>query len=151
MADEKELIDIEALSHYHAKSKIENDSTYVAKEEGKGLSQENFTTTEKQQLAQLVSSGGSGDKVLGSDGKIKMEYMPDLGVYDDVIEGYFNSTDNLFYNEAEFTTTIPGENGKLYVDKSANHSYRYTGTIFTRINPDEYRIATNADIDALFV
>ena len=87
---------------------------------------------------------------LDENGKLSIDNMPDLGFYDDVVEGYFNSENNLFYQEAEFTTTIMGESGKIYVDLLTSNSYRFSGSIFIRINPDEYTIATNEQILALF-
>ena len=127
------LVSIDGLSHYHAKAKIANDAAYVAKEAGKQLSQENFTTIEKQQLAQLVTGG-----------------LPGGTTVDEIIDGYYNSEDFLFYEDIEFTKPITGESGKLYVDVKQNQSYRFTGSIFTRINPPEFRIATNEEIAALF-
>lgn len=69
---------------------------------------------------------------------------------DDVVEGYFNEADNLFYEDSAFTTAITGESGKIYIDTTTGNTYRFGGSIFARINPDEYTVATNADIDALF-
>lgn len=238
MADEKQLIDIEALSHYHAKAKNYNDSTYVAKEQGKGLSQENFTTVEKNQLAALVAGGipegggtivvedeiiilpvetfdaenmtgtiseesfeilnnYTGDKpmylqvpplglvpylagrvfvsnfgsvyyrieiddervgkteveripILNKTGKIP-SYLFDLPSYvDDVIEGYYREFDGLFYNDSDFTDSIPRDKGKIYVDLNTSNTYRAGDTMFVQLNPKEYTVATNADIDALF-
>ena len=127
------LVSIDGLSHYHAQAKINNDATYVAKENGKGLSQENYTTVEKNQLAALVAGG-----------------IPGGSSVDEIIDGYYNSKNFLFYKDAEFTEPISGESGKLYVDVAKNNTYRFTGTIFTRINPPEFRTATNEEIKALF-
>lgn len=127
------LVSIDGLSHYHAQAKINNDATYVAKENGKGLSQENYTTVEKNQLAALVAGG-----------------LPGGTTVDEIIDGFYNSEDFLFYEDADFTKPIAGESGKLYIDVKQNQSYRFTGSIFTRINPPEFRIATNEEIAALF-
>lgn len=69
---------------------------------------------------------------------------------DDVIEGYYNTEDSLFYEEAEFTTAIIGETGKIYTDLASRDIYRWSGSVFVQINPKTYRLATNDDIDALF-
>ena len=70
---------------------------------------------------------------------------------DDVVEGYYNSTDQLFYQEAEFTTTITGESGKIYLDISTSPatSYRYGGTTFAPIASSDMSPITNAEIDSI--
>lgn len=47
-----------------------------------------------------------------------------------VIEGYFNSLDNLFYEESTYTTPIVGASEVLYVSLDTSEIYRYNGTIF---------------------
>lgn len=69
---------------------------------------------------------------------------------DDVIEGYYNTEDSLFYEEAGFTTELTGETGKIYTDLASRDIYRWSGSVFVQINPKTYRIATNDEIDALF-
>jgi hypothetical protein len=127
------IISLDGLSHYHAQSQLENNEKFVAKEAGKGLSSNDYTTVEKNQLAALVAGG-----------------IPGGPSVDEIIDGYYNSEDYLFYKDAEFTEPISGESGKLYVDVAKNNTYRFTGTIFTRINPPEFRVATNEEINALF-
>lgn len=85
---------------------------------------------------------------LNKSGLIPSNLLP--GFIDDVIDGYYNPEDYLFYEDAEFTKPIVGESGKVYVDIAKNLSYRFSGTIFGLLNPPEYTIATNADIDLLF-
>jgi hypothetical protein len=85
---------------------------------------------------------------LTKSGLIPSNLLP--GFIDDVIDGYYNPEDYLFYEDAEFTKPIVGESGKVYVDIAKNLSYRFSGTIFGLLNPPEYTIATNADIDLLF-
>ncbi len=76
--------------------------------------------------------------------------LQDLGVYDDVVEGYFNAEDNLFYEEAEFETAITGENSKLYIGLNTNGSYRWTGSIFTKLESSSGLTAlTNTEIDEI--
>lgn len=69
---------------------------------------------------------------------------------DDIVEGYHNEEDSLFYEEAEFTTAITGETGKIYVDVASGNTYRWSGSTYVRLNPDKYTLATTSDIDALF-
>lgn len=98
----------------------------------------------------LISTDSTNKIPLSYIPKLTLSQLPELGFYDDVVEGYYNPDDYLFYEEAEFEKAITGENGKIYVDKEKSNSYRYSGTIFVRVNPPEYTIATNSDIEALF-
>ena len=59
-----------------------------------------------------------------------------IDVEDAIINGYFNDSDNLFYEESTFVTPITGATNKMYVDISANKTYRYNGTIFERLDVD---------------
>lgn len=93
---------------------------------------------------------GVPDNVVTTDenGLIPTSMLPSY--VDDVIEGYYNTEDSLFYEEAEFTTAITGETGKIYTDLASKDIYRWSGSVFVQINPKTYRLATNDDIDALF-
>jgi hypothetical protein len=152
MANNKEqYLDRNGVSHFYLliKNKLTTyfKTLFVSKKDGYDLSQNDFTNELKAKLENIDGSGG-GDKVLGSDGKISIEYMPDLGIYDDVVEGYFNSEDNLFYEEEEFTTKITGENEKLYVGLNTNRSYRWSGSIFIQLESSTGLTAlSNAEID----
>lgn len=53
---------LDGLSYFRQKLKAEIASRYVAQEEGKILSSNDYTTEEKNQLANLVASGGGGDE-----------------------------------------------------------------------------------------
>lgn len=93
--------------------------------------------------------------------KIPSHYLPSY--VDDVVEGYYITegwATGRFCRDPEppepeggtvnVTNRIEGEIGKIYFDLNTGNIYRWGGSQFVRINPDEYRIATNADIDALF-
>ena len=58
-----------------------------------------------------------------------------LGAYN-VIEGYFNAADNLFYEENTYTTPITGESEKIYISIDIDKSYRYNGSIFVRLDDE---------------
>lgn len=152
MANKEQFLDRNGVSHFYLliKNKLTTyfKTLFVSKKDGYDLSQNNFTNELKAKLENIDEN--SGDKVLGDDGKIAMEYLPDLGIYDDVIEGYFNSEDNLFYKESEFATAITGENGKLYVDLNTNYSYRWSGSIFVKLESSAGLTAlTNSEIDEI--
>lgn len=59
-----------------------------------------------------------------------------IDVEDAIINGYFNDSDDLFYEESTFVTPITGATNKMYVDISEDKTYRYNGTIFVRLDGD---------------
>lgn len=56
---------------------------------------------------------------------------------DNIVEGYYNSVDHLFYEESTFDTPITGKNKTLYIDLPSNTTYRFASTIFVRVD-EEY-------------
>ena len=64
---------------------------------------------------------------------------------DNVVEGYFNSTDNLFYEESTYITPITGANNVIYISLDTNSLYRYNGSIFIRV--DEVIISGKMNTD----
>ena len=89
----------------------------------------------------------NGVATLNSEGKIPSEQLPSY--VDDVVEGYYNVDDLLFYNEAEFTTVIIGEKGKIYLDLNTNTSYRWSGSVYVKIASDDLTPLTNTEIDEI--
>lgn len=97
----------------------------------------------------------NGVATLDGTGLIPSTQLPSY--VDDVIEGYakISTSDSGvvtvdgFYKEAEFTTAITGETGKIYVDLSTNISYRYGGTTFVQITSSDMTAITNAEIDTI--
>lgn len=69
---------------------------------------------------------------LDSTGKVPSAQLPSY--VDDVIEGYYNTVDGKFYEESTYTTEIPGESGKIYVDLTTNKTYRWGGSAFAEIS-----------------
>ena len=61
-------------------------------------------------------------------GKVPSSQLPSY--VDDVIEGYYNSTNDRFYQEDTYEHEIIGEHGKIYVSLDTNKSYRWTGSTF---------------------
>ena len=55
---------------------------------------------------------------------------------DDVKEGYLNTIDGKFYEESTYITEITPEADKIYVDKSTNITYRWSGSAFVAIGSD---------------
>jgi hypothetical protein len=93
--------------------------------------------------------------------KLSMEHLPDLGFYDDVVEGYLNPEDSLFYKDYRddligmgvsnlYDRLITGESGKLYVDLHTSHSYRWSGSTFVKLESSAGLTAlTNTEIDEI--
>lgn len=74
----------------------------------------------------------SGVAELDSNGKVPASQLPSY--VDDVVEGYYNSTNDRFYEESTFTTLIPPESGKSWVDIAGNKSYRWSGSAYVRVD-----------------
>lgn len=72
----------------------------------------------------------NGVAELDSSGKVPSSQLPSY--VDDTVEGYFYN--NKFYKESGHTTAITGETGKIYVDLSANKTYRWSGSAFVEIS-----------------
>lgn len=58
------------------------------------------------------------------------------GGSDNVIEGYFNASDNLFYEEIAYVNPIAGAENVIYISLDTNLLYRYdnTNSIFIRVD-----------------
>jgi len=81
----------------------------------------------------LASEKGTNNGVatLDANGKVPSSQLPSF--VDDVLEGYLNATDGKFYEENAYTTEIPAEGGKIYIDLSNNQTYRWGGTTYVPI------------------
>lgn len=53
---------------------------------------------------------------------------------DGVVDGYYNSADQLFYEDIAHTNPISGDSNTLYVSVDTNLVYRFNGTIFIRVD-----------------
>lgn len=104
-----------------------------------------FDTAPTQDSTRPVESGGvysalaskidlslkganSGVAELDSNGKVPSSQLPSY--VDDVVEGYYDSSTQKFYEEFEndtYATEIAGEAGKIYVAIDTNISYRWGG------------------------
>lgn len=87
-----------------------------------GGSGDSYTKAETDQLL-----GGKADII---DGKVPASELPSY--VDDTVEGYYY--EGVFYEDSSHTTSITGESGKIYIDLTANKSYRWTGTVYVRID-----------------
>lgn len=106
---------------------------------------QNITIEDDTKIPVSEKGTANGVATLGADGLVKSEQLPSY--VDDVIEGYYY--DGKFYGDAEHTTEITGESGKIYVDISSGADdttdvYRFSGSAYISIsNPLD--IATEAE------
>lgn len=68
---------------------------------------------------------------------------------DNVIEGYFNATDNLFYEEIAYINPIAGAENVIYISLDTNLLYRYDidNSIFIRV--DEHADGQTIQVDTM--
>ena len=83
-------------------------------------------------IATSAKGANGGVAELDSNGKVPASQLPSY--VDDIIEGYYNTTDGKFYKESTYTTEITPETGKIYVDLSTNKTYRWGGTEYVEIS-----------------
>ena len=106
-----------AGTHANAKNLVLADGTNIA--------QATF-------IAATEKGANSGVATLGADGKVPASQLPSF--VDDVLEGYLNATDGKFYEESTYTTEIPAEGGKIYVDLATSKTYRWGGSAYAEIS-----------------
>ena len=78
-------------------------------------------------VSETQLGAANGIAQLDANQKVLASQLPSY--VDDIIEGYYNTTDSKFYKEASYTTATQGEAGKIYVDLSTNKTYRWAGAI----------------------
>lgn len=79
------------------------------------------------------------------NGKIPETFLPSY--VDDVIEGYYNSTDGKFYEESTYQTEIAGERGKIYISLDTDKSYRWSRTVFVELTSGGVVYSAGSGID----
>lgn len=76
----------------------------------------------------------NGVAELDSSGRVPSSQLPSY--VDDVIEGYYNETEDKFYEEDTYTTEITPESNKVYISVDTNKTYRWSGTQYVIIGTD---------------
>ena len=104
-----------------------------------------LSTTSENPVQNKVITNTLSDKADLVSGKVPSSQLPSY--VDDVIEGYYNTTDGKFYEESAYTTEITGETGKIYVSLDTNYSYRWSGSAFIQIGGTEYEAGDGINID----
>ena len=65
---------------------------------------------------------------------------------DDVIDGYYNISDGLFYEDSSYTIQITGQTGKIYISVDTNVQYRWNGTRYiTLSSPVDNALSTTSE------
>lgn len=82
--------------------------------------------------AYKAAGSANGVAELDANGKIPSSQLPSF--VDDVVEAYYKSDEDRFYEEETFETLITPVSGKSWVDIPSNKSYRWTGTVYTRVD-----------------
>ena len=88
--------------------------------------------TNDAQVKRTEMGTANGVATLDANGKIPSSQIP--GSYDDVKEGYLYN--GKFYYDAEHTQEITAADDMVYVDKSTNKTYRWSGTQYVVIGSD---------------
>ena len=91
-----------------------------------------YTSNEVGAIATTQKGVASGVAELDANGKVPSSQLPSY--VDDVIEGYYDTTTDRFYTESTFENVIPPESGKSWVDVASNKSYRWTGSVYSRVD-----------------
>lgn len=106
---------------------------YIARHGGGGggsvTVDDEMSSTSTNPVQNKVITAALGDKADLVSGKVPAAQLPSY--VDDVIEGYYYN--EAFYEDAQHTTLITGESGKIYVDLATNKSYRWSGSAYIEI------------------
>ena len=94
-----------------------------------GITNANYTNGYYYQCVE--SSVGSGTSIW-----VQKNVQPNNGGGggDGVVDGYYKSADQLFYEDSAFLNPITGEDNTIYVDLNTNGLYRYNGAIFIKVS-----------------
>lgn len=87
--------------------------------------------------------------VLTADDPTQVANWSEVGSGGGAVEGYYNTTDGLFYKENTYTTAIPGAASTLYIDLATNKIYRYNGSAFILTPALGLTIAADSGTSAL--
>lgn len=115
-------------------------TTYVKQtEKGAASGVATLGTDSKIPVSQIPTLGyipttekgtASGVATLGEDGRVPSSQLPSY--VDDVIEGYYYN--NQFYSDEAHQQQITPEEGKIYIDRSTNKTYRWGGTTYAPLD-----------------
>lgn len=98
----------------------------------KAATKPTYTAAEVGAVPTTDVGAANGVAELDANGKVPASQLPSY--VDDVVEGYYNTTDGKFYEESTYTTEITGETGKIYVSLDTDKTYRWSGSAFVVIS-----------------
>ena len=139
MANIEQVLDRNGVGHFYLliKNKLTTyfRTLFVSKKDGYGLSQNDFTNELKDKLENMSESGGGNGTVISKD---------------EIVNGYYNAENSLFYEDAEFSKVITGNSDKLYIDIDNNVIYRFNNSTFVPITSHiNLTPLTNTEIDKI--
>lgn len=85
---------------------------------------------------------------LDPNGQISSQYLP--GYVDDVLEGYYDAENQVFYKDSVKTDAYTGETGKIYVDLESNYSYRWSGSMYVLITSSDMIEISADDVQSMW-
>ena len=138
--------------HTHAQSDITGLSDALA---GKAASSHTHAQVDVTGLSDALSAkvassekgAANGVATLDANGMIPTSQIP--GAYEDITDGYYDSTQNKFFADAQKTTELEKVVGRVYVDITNDPvPYRWGGSVFSTIATVVTPI-TNAQIDTI--
>lgn len=91
-----------------------------------------YSAAEVGAIPTTDKGANSGVAELDANGKVPSAQLPSF--VDDVVEGYYKAADDRFYEESTYETLITPTEGKSWVDVSTNKSYRWTGSVYVRVD-----------------
>lgn len=98
-------------------------------------------------VASSEKGAANGVATLDANGMIPTSQIP--GAYEDITDGYYDSTQNKFFADAQKTTELEKVVGRVYVDITNDPvPYRWGGSVFSTIATVVTPI-TNAQIDTI--
>lgn len=107
----------------------------------------NITSRLADKIDDSEKGANNGVAPLGADGLIPTQYI--AGAYEDIVDGYYDSTQNKFFADSAKTTELEKVTGRVYVDLTSDPiQYRWSGSVFTQIAAAVTAIS-NATIDTI--
>lgn len=93
-----------------------------------------YTANEVGAIASTAKGASNGVAELDSNGLVPSSQLPSY--VDDVIEAYYNTSNDTFYTESTYEHAITPESDKIYIDLTTNKTYRWGGSTYVTIGSD---------------
>ena len=96
----------------------------------KAATKPSYTAQEVGAVPATEKGAAGGVAELDNTGKVPSSQLPSY--VDDIVNGYLY--DGTFYKDSAHTTAITPEDDKIYVDLTANKSYRWSGVAYVEVS-----------------